>query len=377
MKKVLISILVAILLVALAMGISQFLTSQKELPKKEHKEEKPKNVKVVAVKYENIQSNIVSSGRVLSKNIVKLSSEVSGKILEGDVPFKKSQSFKQGDVLLRIYDENFKNMLKAKKSSFLQLISNILPDIKIDYADSYNKWKNFFNNLDIEKPLPELPSVNSEKEKIYLANRNILTTYYNLKSDELTFSKYTVRAPFNGSYTNVLAEVGSIAGMGSPLANIISTGGLEIEAPVKVEKASFVKIGDRVKITHPNGNICFGNVVRKSKFVNENTQSVNCFIKFNNAQILAGMYLKVEFGGIDIPNAMELRRSILVNNNKVWVVKDSALHLQELNIVKKHTENFIFNEIPEGTLVVVSPLLKPYEGQKVVFESETVAEKQI
>lgn len=366
MKKGLKIALILVGLFGLTLVTAKFLVSQKQLPKKIKKKDIPKEVQYLPVQYANILTNVVSSGRVLSNSIVRLSAEVSGRILAGDVPFKKSQNFRKGDVLLRIFDADAQQRIRAKKSSFLQAIANTLPDIQLDYPKAYPKWKEFFKTLDIHKPLPELPKTDDEQLKIYLANRNIITSYYTLLSDQINLDKYTIRAPFSGSYTNVVAEVGSFAAMGGVLANIINTSNLEIEAPVEIEKAKYIQIGDQVEILHSSGKTSSGVVVRKSNFVDPSTQSINCFVKFADKEIVAGMYLKVRFRGITIENAMQLKRSVLVDNTKLWLIDSlEQLYLEELQVLKKQSDSFIFRGIKPGARAVVSPLLSPYIGQKV------------
>ena len=71
----------------------------------------------------------------------------NGKILQGDVPFKEGQNFSKGDVLIKIYNNDAEASIKASRSNFLRTLSLILPDMMVDYPDSYPAWKDFFNLL--------------------------------------------------------------------------------------------------------------------------------------------------------------------------------------------------------------------------------------
>ena len=75
-------------------------------------------------------------------------------------------------------------------------IACILPDIKIDFPESFQKYQDFFNSLKIDQPLPELPELDSDKEKVFLASRNILNDYFNIKSAEVRLSKYRLICTF-------------------------------------------------------------------------------------------------------------------------------------------------------------------------------------
>ena len=89
-----------------------------------------------------------------------------------------------------------------------------MPDLKIDYADSYDNWYKFFENINIDKDLPEFPEIKSTKEKVFYPAEIFLAAYYNIKSAESNFKKHNIYAPFNGAITEVNVEVGGIAGYG-------------------------------------------------------------------------------------------------------------------------------------------------------------------
>ena len=86
---------------------------------------------------------ISATGRLSSQEEVDLSSEVQGKYYRADVVLKEGTNFKKGDLLVRIFDEEAKNNLKASKSRFMNGIAGILPDIRIDFPESYTNMSIF------------------------------------------------------------------------------------------------------------------------------------------------------------------------------------------------------------------------------------------
>jgi multidrug resistance efflux pump len=178
------------------------------------------------------ESNMTYRGRVTAFDNVSLAAEVQGKIMRGDVRFKAGESFNKGDTLIKIYSRDVEATLKSGKSSLLQTISTILPDIKVDFPLEYEKWNSFFNDIDTENPLPHLPPINSNKEKVFLSANNVLSSYYDLQQQEINLLRYTIKAPFDGSFTSVSKEIGAIASPGSELATIIRSDKLEITVPV-------------------------------------------------------------------------------------------------------------------------------------------------
>ena len=239
----------------------------------------------------------------------------------------------------------------------------------MDYPASYQNWQEFFASIDLDKNLPELPKVESEQEKIYLASKNLLSDYYTIKGEEERLRKYTIIAPFSGTFTDVYLHTGSVANPGSRIATIIRTDKLELEVPVDEYEAKWVKVGDVVKVTNESGaNEWQGRVVRKSNFINPTTQSITVFVSLSSTvqnPLFKGMYLNAEFPGVSLAKTMEIPRNSVFNTNEVFVVQDSVLKKEEIIIHKINEKTLVFSGLKPGTELVVEPLINATENLKV------------
>ncbi|RLD61714.1 MAG: hypothetical protein DRI95_13920 [Bacteroidetes bacterium] len=370
-EKKIIIIVAVVMILGISVGGMTVLGNLKKEPKKEPKEVAKRYVLAQPVEYSETNSNITASGRLESKDFFDLSAEVQGKILNGNVPLKKGQSFKQGQTIVKIYNKEFELSLKAHKSRFLNIVANLLPDFKVDYPDSYQNWKNFFSEIELDKDLPDLPNIVSEQEKIYLASKNILSEYFTIKGEEERLRKYTIRAPFSGSFSEVYLYAGSIANPGSRIAKLIRTDKLELEVPVDEYEAKWVKRGDIVKVTNENGDGNWqGRVVRKSNYVNPSTQSITIFVSLSSTlenPIFKGMYLNAEFPGMTLAKTMEIPRNAVFNSNEVFVVQDSVLVKHEIVVHKINERTLIFSGIEEGAELVTEPLINATVNMKVTI----------
>lgn len=363
-----------IFIVAMAFGIMKFLIAQKEDPFMRPPVEAKRYVKTEQVKYKTIVSPVSAPGRVSSISQVDIIAEASGKILVSNVDLKKGSKFSKGDVLFTIYPDEAILALKSKKSIFLNSLANILPDLKIDYPEWEPKFRDFFNSIDIDKKLPEFPSVDDEKLKIFLSSRNMLSDYYSILKDELQLSRHSAIAPFNGTYADVYLEAGSYANMGSKVAHAIRTDVLEIDVPLERFDAEWVKVGDKVSLISDSRDKKWNaRVVRKSQFVDENTQSQSIFIRVENNgtdKILSGEYLKATFQGHPIENAMEIPRNVVFNTDEVFIVNNQRLQKKKINIIKQNEKTLIFNGLEEGEVLVMQPLINVMEGTLVEIQKQ-------
>lgn len=358
-----------IAMIAGSVGLNSFFKSMKKEPPKRPPVEFIMNVKASKVKYETVNFDITASGRVLSGQPIDISSEVQGMLLAGDINFKKGENFNRGEVLARVFSKEAEYNLKSSKSRFLNSLASILPDLKIDFPESYEAWKQFFNETDISKPMPKLPEITDEKEKIFLSSRNILSDYYTIQSTEVRLTKYAIYAPFVGSISEVYTEIGSIANPGTRLARLIRTDQLEIEVPLDINDAKFIRLNDRVKIYSEDGLQNWdGKVIRKSKFVNADNQSISVFVKINqngNPAVYAGQYLKVNFHDKLMENCMEIPRNAVFNYNEVFIVEDGKLRKATIDVVRLNEKTLLFKGLAEDKMVVSEPLINPRENTKV------------
>lgn len=369
MNRKLISIIAAVVIIAIAFLLMGFFRSLKKEPPKAPPKEVVINVKAQPVHYETMRAQVYGTGRVTSFQTIDLIAEAQGRLLKGNVVLKKGDNFHKGDLLAQIFNQDAAYNLQARKSRFLNAIALVLPDFKIDFPESYETWNEFFEEISTDKPLPELPEISDNQEKIYLASKNILSEYYGIKSDEVRLQKYNLFAPFSGSIGDVYLELGSVVNPGSRIAKLIKTNDLEIEVPLEVEDAVWVSIHDDVQVVDTKtGTNWDGKVVRKANYVDEQTQSIAIFVAVNPTDekpIFKGQYLQAHFQGKELRNVMEMPRNAVVNNNKVFVVIDSLLTRKQIDVKKVNTKTLFFSGIEEGTELVVEPLLNVTENTKV------------
>lgn len=358
-----------IFVVGLAYGLMRFLAAQKEDMRRRPPVEAKRFVKAEPVGYTTIISPVSAPGRLTSIAEVDIVAEAAGRLQQGDVTLKKGSTFSQGDILFVVYPDEAALELKASKSRFLNTLANLLPDIRIDFPDHEQGYMEFFLSISLDQPLPQFPEVDDEKLRIFLTSRGVLSQYYNIRKDELQLSRRTTVAPFNGTFTDVFLEVGSYTNTGGRIAKAIRIDELELEVPVERFDAAWIKIGDPVTVRSDRRRLKWnGRVIRKSQFVDPNTQSQAIFIKIQNHRnpsLLAGEYLDAEFPGHPIENAMEVPRNVVFNTNEVFVIVDDRLEKRIANIIKINEKSLIFNGLQEGELLVMQPLINVLEGTMV------------
>jgi multidrug efflux pump subunit AcrA (membrane-fusion protein) len=336
-----------------------------------------KYVKTVKVNNDTVQVVVEGYGRVRSATNLTLTSEAQGKLLEGAIPFKQGQTFTKGTLLCKIDNTEALMQHQAKKATFIKSVANVLPEIKIDFSDKFSEWDNFYKSLDPKKSLPEIPQSNNVKLKTFLASKNILSEYYNLKSEEVKLSKYNIYAPFNGSIKTVKQEIGSYVNPGTPLADLIQSTQMEIPIPIEIDDLPLVKAGQKAIVYSENKMQKWDAVVtRVADFVDENTQTLDVFIRLTpqkNQPIFNGMYVTAKIFSSQVPNAVEIPRRALNSNESLYFVNlsDSSIYVKNIEtdsikVVKWNKKTMVLKGLENGSLLIIEPLTGISKSTKYV-----------
>lgn len=368
-RKIVVSVILSGIIVFSGKMLQNFLTSKKTEPFQRPQNEQKQYVQAEPINYKDLPAIVIAYGRVISGQNINLISEVQGRIVGNSVPLRNGQSFKKGDLLVKIDDTELQLSIKAKKSAYLNRVASVLADFKLDFPESFERWNNYFEQIDIDKPLPDLPTISNNTEKTYLASAGILTDFYIIKTDEERLNRYKIYAPFDGSYILVNAEVGTVLNPGSPIAQIVSNSSQELSTPISSEDGKNIQIGSKVKIYNTNGDGYWSGVINRiTDVVNPQTQSRTAFIQiFPNPNFLLhdGLYLRAEIEGKIYKNVMEVPRKSVYNSNTVYLIKNGELKAYDANILFSNENNFFINGLNVGDTLLTESLLNARNGLKV------------
>jgi len=334
-----------------------------------------KYVKTVLINNQTRPLTISSFGRVASTSNINLSSEVQGK-LSSNISLKKGTEFTKGQLIIKINDKDAQLAIKARKSNYLNIISLSIPDLIVDFPDEHKKWSAFFNSIKVEKNLPSFPDFVNSKEKNFIISRNILSEYYNIKSDEERLKKYNITAPFEGTIIEAYTDEGAIINPGSPIIKIIRKGKLEIEIPIPVQNKNFVKIGNKVQLTENNEKF-EGSISRIGEFVNPNTQNLSVYVSINNEigkLLYDGMFMDAIIICEGVENVAEIPRRAIFNKNSIYTVnKNMRLIPTQLDIVVTKENSFIVKGLSDSTRIVIEPVINAKDSMEVSIQlDETI-----
>ena len=343
-KLLILSPLIVLVVGFIAMKV---LGSFKEEKPKRTPQIRPRIVNADVVVNSDVPARLSTFGTLESSQPVLLISEASGKLMQGNVKFQPAQTFKKGDLLVRIDDRQTRLQLNSTKSDFLSALTSLLPEIKISMADKYKLWESYFDAISFDKPLADLPEVNDQRLKALLARFNIYKLFFTVQDLEIRLAKHYIYAPFDGSIVSTQLRVGSTAAPGSRLAEIINLDELEVEIQLPAQDITWIAEGDIVDLSNSDGSIHWqGHIERIGNTINERSQSVPAYIKLDDTGVqhpYAGTFLKVLIEATSIPNSFEVPRKAVYEESYVYLVQNGTFQERAVNIAFDEGDFYIIN----------------------------------
>ena len=374
--SVVIKAAIGLAIIAIGYFAMQYLGGMKEEPPKRVLPERIKEVTVRTVHNRPVAATLTVQGRLQAYNKIPLFTEVGGAVRETGRPFKEGTYFKEGQTLLRIDDAETRYTLQSQKATLLNAVAGMMPDLKIDYPESFDTWNQYLTNFDVDQPIPALPEARDQREKLFVAGRNLLTQYYAIKSLEDRLSKFVLTAPFSGVLTSAAVDQGTVVRPGQQLGELMATGFYEMVATVPLSELEYLKPGGKVRLYSEDvrGNWT-GSVRRISDQIDPGSQTVDVFVGVSGKDLREGMYLRGEADARTFESAIEIDRDQLIDQQEVFVVRGDSILRQVPVVVRKfNRQTAIVSGLPDGAKLLQGNVAGAFDGMKVKVGGEAAQE---
>jgi HlyD family secretion protein len=202
-----------------------------------------------------IVETVSATGKIQPEIEVKLSSQVSGEII--DLPIKEGQIVKKGDLLVRINPDLYTSGLNRSISNYSGTKSGLSQaDASFKEAQaSYQRNKTLYEKGIISKSEWERAIASFE-----VAKANKQTAYFNVQSASASvkeakdnLGRTTIYSPNDGTISKLSVELGErILGTqqmaGTELLRVANLNNMEVEVDVNENDIVKINIGDETKI---------------------------------------------------------------------------------------------------------------------------------
>ena len=324
---------------------------------------------------------IEGSGVIEPQQNLNIISEANGVILFAKNNLKDGTFVQKGELIIDIDSREVENNLYSLRSSFLNSVVSLLPELKIENEQSYKKWYSYFESIDIHKNIPKLPEVTDSQEKIKLSTRDIYNKYYTVKNQEILLSKYKISAPFSGFIKSAGVIENSYVAKGQQLFSLSDAVNLEISVPLLVEESNLIDFSTipSVKIySDKNGkDFITGKVLRRETSLDRNSQTLNVYVTFSNNNLnsyfFPGNYVNIKIHGKRLRNVATVPRNLVDNDGYIYTMEEGKLAKEKVDIITiQGSKAIIRNTIPENTTLITTILQRPLIGMEIQSSDKAV-----
>jgi len=219
------------------------------------KHETGKKVFTQKVSRLDIVETVTGSGKIQPEREVKISSDVSGEIIE--LPVKEGQEIKKGDLLVKINPDLYQSGLKRAQASVQNARANLSQAEArlISAQQDFERNKQLFAKGIISKADYDKAETNY---KVALANKKaaqfaINTALANLREAKDNLARTTIYAPISGTISRLNVELGErVVGTkqmtGTEIMRIANLHNMEAEVDINENDIVKIKVGDSARI---------------------------------------------------------------------------------------------------------------------------------
>lgn len=210
-----------------------------------------KEVEIIKLETIDIIETVAATGKIQPEIEIKLSSEVSGEII--DLPIKEGQQVTKGDLLVRINPD----LIQASVNQSMAGLQNVRAQLTQAEASLNNTRLNYERNKSLfEKGVISKADWDKSVTDYEMAQANVKSAYYNvqsaasmLKQSKDNLSRTTIYAPMSGTISKLSVElgervVGTAQMAGTEIVRVANLNNMEVVVDVNETDIVKVNVGD-------------------------------------------------------------------------------------------------------------------------------------
>jgi RND family efflux transporter MFP subunit len=364
-------------IVILALGIwgAYLLTRTQTAPPMKAVEKRATLVETMVPKIRTDQAIITGFGTVEAHRRLSLQPQVGGKVTNINSAMVMGGLVSERSMLIQIEPEDYELAVQQRMAD----VTNAEVALQIAEASQLvaeREWKllgETIESTDIGKQL-------ARKEPQRLEAEAMLTAALGrLQLATLDLQRTTVIAPFNALVLDDSIEIGQVITPNSPVATLVGTDEFEVIASIPIAKLDWItvdplnpdsnstatvtlELGDgRSLVRTARVSRLSGEVERSgrlAKVILLIEDPLNLEREPERGMLLLGSYVKVEIEGPEITEVAELPRSVIHEDDTVWVMDTrDELAVRTIEVVVGRPDTVLARiDLAPGESIITSPL---------------------
>jgi len=362
-----------IIIVTAATVVAYLLYLSKPEPVQQAQEKNRLFIDAIQVSSKTQQMIIHSQGTVLPSTETALSSEVQGRIIEVADHFVAGGSVKQGDLLLRIDDLEYRTAV-ARAQASVAAANTRLAEQRGRADVAYLDWLRYNKE---GKRSAAAKSLALREPQIAEAAANLTAAKADLAQAKENLARTTVTAPYDGLVRHRSVDLGQHVSVGTALGVCFASNQVEVRLPVAEHKLALLALPSPstlqtqaapIQLTLSLNGIDFhwqASLARVESVLDERSRMLYLVASVNDPyQLMAqadqpllrvGTFVNARITGKSLNNIVRIPHDVLQTDSTVWLIDNNGkLQQRAVNIITSDSRYaYIDNGLGDGDKIAI------------------------
>ncbi|MCW8092053.1 efflux RND transporter periplasmic adaptor subunit [Alteromonas sp. ASW11-130] len=374
---------IPLLIILVAIIAAAVMIGAKKPPEQKPVESKPFLVDAMQINSEDVHFKVYSQGNVIPKHQTNISAQVSGKIVEVSDTFVAGGLFNEGDLLVRLEQEDYATELKLAEAELVQA-NAALTEEKARGKVAEQEWRSVNSSI--------APELGLRKPQLATAQANVKAAEAKFERAQRNLARTEIRAPYDGLVVSKNVDLGQFITTGAVIGTIYSTDEAEIRLPIPDSDMAFIDITSQIKQASPvtltatvagKKRAWEAELVRSEGILDTGNRVIYVIAKLDDpyarkdtdtTPLRFGQFVEAEITGTQSQQLFVLPRNVLrLDNTVLQVTDDRNVKINPVEVVRTNANYvYISSGLDEESQVITSAVPNPYNGMKVRLPGDEV-----
>ncbi len=338
----------------------------------------------------DLQTTVEAHGTVIPKTTVAIVPEVSGKIIFVHSELTSGGIIRANEMILQIDSRQYELDVRRARAAVTEA------QVKLDTELARARLTDRQRRQDYQETELDLPSALAELQ-VRQARAALEWAQAELAIAELKLERTTISLPFDVLVTAENVDLGRHVQVGQELASVCGIEAFEIKVAISGSELTQLDILNRVASTSDTTiqehltsvdvrtelggrrHIWPGIVSRTGGQIDPVSQTIPIIVEVskpletvgNKPPLFPGALVEVLLPGTTLSNVIAVPRSVIHDDDTVWLVEDDQLRITKLDIAWTDDQFFyVTSGLSDKALVVTSSLESPVDGMHVQVKTD-------
>ncbi|MCH8257860.1 MAG: efflux RND transporter periplasmic adaptor subunit [Proteobacteria bacterium] len=347
-------------------------------PEQIEPEEVATAIRVIRIKKQSIQLEVLSQGNVLPRIQSELIPEVSGRVKWMSPKLVSGGYFDKDEILLSIDDRDYRSSVARHQARVTRAKAE----------DEHARFELRRMQELVKNKLTSQSSLENALRNERVAQATLVEARISLEQAQRDLWRTEIRAPYEGLVRTERVDLGQFITRGQSVASIYASDSVEVRLPVADRQLAYLDLplGYRGELTDALSTEVvlsttyggqryewIGKLVRTEAEIDSKSRMINAIVRVDNKYddghppLPIGLFVAASIKGRTVDNIVSLPRAALRNQNQVLIVdKNNRLRYRSVEVMRFEKDKVIISAgLEDGEVVSISPIQTVVDGMRV------------